>query len=237
MPAFVTSTYIKKGLFMLLLCALTGLVLNSNSLFAALNQNWIDLHIRNDGLRGVFHFLVIGSLVTSVGCPRQLVAFLGGYAFGFLEGSLLSTLSVGISCILAVLFARTLIRPIVNRLYPGKAIVLNRFLSSRPIVKTIVIRLFPLGNNLVTNLVAGTTSVKMPHFLIGSLTGYFPQMAIFALMGSGILVISAWKIALSVILFLISSALSVWLYREYRGLPALENNPGGNIEHSSKSAR
>lgn len=233
--SFVSSSFFQKGLILLLLCAVFGLALNSSPIFEALNQNWIDLHIRNDGLRGVVFFLAIGALLTSIGCPRQLVAFLGGYAFGFLEGFLLSTLCIGVSCIFILLLARKLVRPFVDRMYQEKAIALNRFLSHRPIVKTIIIRLLPFGNNLVTNMIAGVTTVKASHFLLGSLAGYLPQMVIFALMGSGVLVISAWKIALSVVLFTISSVLSLWLYREYRDSRLLENVLVENNSPLSKS--
>ena len=41
-------------------------------------------------------------------------------------------------------------------------------------------------------------------------------MIIFALAGSGVEVQSAWKISLSVILFLISTVLSAKLYRQYK---------------------
>ena len=200
----------------LILSGLVGLVLSSSSMFETFNQQWIDLHIRNNGLQGVLYFTLIGGLVTAIGCPRQLVAFLGGYAFGAVNGALLSTLGVGMGCVLSLFFARIVIRPLVNRRFPHRVIKFNNFLSVRPVIKTIVIRLLPMGNNLVTNLIAGVTAVKARYFVLGSLIGYVPQMAIFALMGKGVVVMSVWKIGLSVVLFFISGALSVRLYREYQ---------------------
>ena len=217
----------------LLLCGLFGWVISSNSMFESLNEQWIDLHIRNNGLLGVLYFMLIAALVTAIGCPRQLVAFLGGYAFGAVNGALLSTLGVGMGCVLSLFFARIVIRPFVNRRFPNRIIKFNDFLSVRPVVKTIVIRLLPLGNNLVTNLIAGVTAVKARYFVLGSLIGYVPQMAIFALMGKGVVVMSVWKIGLSIVLFIISSALSVRLYREYRAVQLLGR---GQIEDSALAA-
>jgi len=217
----------------LLLCGLFGWVLSSNSMFESLNEQWIDLHIRNNGPQGVVYFMLIGALVTAIGCPRQLVAFLGGYAFGAVNGALLSTLGVGMGCVLSLFFARIVIRPFVNRRFPNRIIKINDFLSVRPVVKTIVIRLLPLGNNLVTNLIAGVTAVKARYFVLGSLIGYIPQMAIFALMGKGVVVMSVWKIGLSIVLFIISSALSVRLYREYRAVQLLGR---GQVEDSALAA-
>jgi uncharacterized membrane protein YdjX (TVP38/TMEM64 family) len=219
--SFVYSRYFRNGLVFLLLSGLFGLLLSSHSMFESLNQQWIDLHIRNNGLRGMLYFMLIGALVTSIGCPRQLVAFLGGYAFGFVDGALLSTLGVGVGCVISLFFARIVIRPFVNRRFPHRVVKINHFLSVNPVVKTIVIRLLPIGNNLVTNLIVGVTAVKARYFVIGSLIGYFPQMAIFALMGKGVVIMSAWKIGLSILLFFISSSLSVRLYRQYKAVELL----------------
>ena len=231
--SFIASRYFRKGLLFLLLCGLFGWVISSNSMFESLNEQWIDLHIRNNGLLGVLYFMLIAALVTAIGCPRQLVAFLGGYAFGFVNGALLSTLGVGMGCVLSLFFARIVIRPFVNRRFPNRIIKFNDFLSLRPVVKTIVIRLLPLGNNLVTNLIAGVTAVKARYFVLGSVIGYLPQMAIFALMGKGVVVMSVWKIGLSIVLFIISSALSVRLYREYRAVQLLGR---GQVEDSALAA-
>ena len=231
--SFIASRYFRKGLLFLLLCGLFGWVLSSNSMFESLNEQRIDLHIRNNGLQGVVYFMLIGALVTAIGCPRQLVAFLGGYAFGAVNGALLSTLGVGMGCVLSLFFARIVIRPFVNRRFPQRVIKINDFLSVRPVVKTIVIRLLPIGNNLVTNLIAGVTAVKARYFVLGSLIGYIPQMAIFALMGKGVVVMSVWKIGLSIVLFIISSALSVRLYREYRAAQLLGR---GQVEDRALAA-
>jgi len=228
--SFIYSGFFRKGLLFLILSGLVGLVLSSSSMFETFNQQWIDLHIRNNGLQGVLYFTLIGGLVTAIGCPRQLVAFLGGYAFGAVNGALLSTLGVGMGCVLSLFFARIVIRPFVNRRFPQRVIKFNNFLSVRPVIKTIVIRLLPMGNNLVTNLIAGVTAVKARHFVLGSLIGYIPQMAIFALMGKGVVVLSVWKIGSSIVLFFISSALSVRLYREYRAAQLLGR---GQVEDST----
>ena len=53
--------------------------------------------------------------------------------------------------------------------------------------------------------------------------GYIPQMAIFALMGKGIVVQSYWKIALSVGLLGVSALLSIYLYKQFKA-GALNND-------------
>lgn len=207
---------IKKALLAAGFFVVLGVIFSSHSLFESFNQQWIDAHIRHNGVTGVLYFMAIGLVATALGSPRQVIAFLGGYTFGIVNGTILSTLAAAAGCALCFYFARKAARPWVKRLYPDKISKVNHFLHARPFSKTIVIRLLPVGSNVVTNLVAGVTDIKARYFISGSLLGYLPQMAIFALMGKGIVVLSAWKIALSVLLFIISSLLGLRLYRQYK---------------------
>ena len=81
---------------------------------------------------------------------------------------------------------------------------------------TLLIRLLPLGSNLVTNLVAGVSSVRATAFITGSMVGYVPQTIIFALLGSGISLEPELRITLSAVLFVLSGALGYYLYRRYK---------------------
>lgn len=213
---------VKSKLLVVILFISMGLLVSTHSSFESFNENWIDQQVRNNGWQGILYFVGFGVVFSLVGGPRQLVAFLGGYAFGFVNGTLLSTLAITFSCLLSFSLARYLGREFFNRKFSKKVQSVNRFLAVNPVSKTIIIRLLPIGNNLITNMVGGLTQVKARSFVLGSSIGYIPQMAIFALMGKGIVVQSFWKISISVILFLVSSIWSVYLYRNYRRQRALE---------------
>ena len=204
--SLLSSKVLQKGLLFLLVCALLGGLISTLPLFDTFNRHWIDSTIRNNGLLGAM----------AIGCPRQVMAFLGGYAFGFMQGMTLSVAGAVIGCMLTFFVSRLLLRPLIKRRYAQRIHRINDFLQDQPISKTIVIRLLPVGNNLLTNLLAGVTNVKGRHFLLGSGIGYIPQMAVFALMGKGIVVLSIWKIALSIVLFCFSTALSVRLFKQYK---------------------
>lgn len=219
----IRKKWLRQSVILLCVCLLLGAILNNPFLFDMLNVNWVDVNIRNAGLNGMLHFVVIGTIACVIGVPRQLVAFLGGYAFGFVMGAILATLTAGLGCILSLYFSRLVVRDYVKHKFPKKIANIDRFISTQPITKTIIIRLLPVGNNLITNLAAGISGVSSLHFLIGSLVGYFPQMAIFALMGKGVIVLSVWKIGLSITLFVISSLLSIRLYRQYKATRLLDD--------------
>ncbi|WP_438865418.1 TVP38/TMEM64 family protein [Neptunicella sp.] len=213
---------LKRGAIFVGCVLLFGYLLSHSNLFASLNKDWIDLHIRNNGLFGIGYFILIASVATAFGAPRQLLAFLGGYAFGFVNGSILSTLAATLGCAITFHTARYLVRPLIKRKYSHKTQRVNDFLCEQPILKTVIIRLLPVGSNVVTNLVAGVTNIKARYFISGSALGYLPQMLVFALMGKGVVVLSGWKISVSIILFVISSFLSLRLYKQYKAARQLD---------------
>ena len=84
--------------------------------------------------------------------------------------------------------------------------------------KTLMIRLMPVGSNLLTNLFAGAANIDFKRFLLGSLLGYIPQTLVFVLVGSGIGLAQSEKLIISGLLFVIASAIGVHLYRSQRNL-------------------
>ena len=206
------KTVVKALLFLFSIIGIGILIALFSDKFA-LNEGWIDQNVRNNGFNGIFYFVVLSALTMACGLPRQLSAFFGGYAFGLVGGTLLSCLAATLGCVISFYFARLLAKPYVTHKFPSKVLKVNRFFSQNVFTKTIIVRLLPVGSNLVMNLVAGVTQIKALDFIAGSAVGYVPQMAIFALAGSGVTVLSIWKIILSVALLLISTLLSIHLYR------------------------
>jgi uncharacterized membrane protein YdjX (TVP38/TMEM64 family) len=208
--------YVVKGLPVLVSLVAIGFLVKFSGLGNLLDESWIDSAVRGRGLAGEMLFLGVGAAATAVGMPRQVVAFMAGYAFGFVQGSLLGTLASLLGCALAFYYARLLGRGLVARRFAGKVGKMDAFIRDNPFSMTMLIRLLPVGSNLVTNLAAGVTSVAFMPFLLGSGLGYLPQNAIFALVGSGIDVDPVWRIGLGVLLFAISGILGVVLYRRMR---------------------
>jgi len=85
----MTLRYIVRGLLVILALVTVGYLLKD-----VLDQQWIDAQIRDQGARGELLFVVVCSLLGSIGLARQLIAFLGGYAFGVVWGFTLAMLAV-----------------------------------------------------------------------------------------------------------------------------------------------
>lgn len=216
-----------KGLVMLTTLALLGFLASHFQLGDMLTQHWVDSEIRGRGWMGMGLFLAAGMLATGLGFPRQVMAFLGGYAFGFLAGTALATLAALLGCIMGFLYARWLGRAFVQKRFPGRLRKLDDFLHLHPFSMTVLIRLLPVGHNASTNLLAGVSSVRALPFFAGSALGYLPQNMVFALAGSGVDLDPSLRLTLAALLFVISSLLGVWLYRRHRQELAGVNDENG----------
>jgi len=171
--------------------------------------------LQSMGLQGVLMFLGLGIVATSIGLPRQLLAFIGGYAYGVAAGlSLALAASLG-GCALTVLVSSTLLRKPVKAKFPAAIASLDRLVEHDAFIKILVLRLQPFGTNLLSNICAGFTSISLPLFLSASLLGYVPQALVFALTGSGVRVGSNAQLQLSLVLFALSVLLGFYLYRRH----------------------
>jgi uncharacterized membrane protein YdjX (TVP38/TMEM64 family) len=223
----MTSGVFFRGLIWIVSLVAVGYVIKTTGLESSIDKAWIDSDILGQGFSGELLFLGVSLLFTAIGLPRQVICFLGGYAFGLIEGTILALLATVLGCVIAFFYARMLGRDFVVSRFPGRVKNIDDFLRDNPLSMTLLIRLLPLGSNLVTNLAAGVSSVRPVPFFQGSAIGYLPQTLVFALVGSGISVDPELRIAISVILFIISGILGVSLYRKNRHGKSFDSD----IEH------
>lgn len=207
---------ILRGLAVLLSLAAIGFLVQWSGVGGMLDQGWIDREVRGKGLSGELLFLGLGMLATAVGFPRQVIAFMGGYAFGFTYGSLLGVLATVLGCVTTFVYARLFGRGLVAHRLGGRIAKVDAFVRDNPFTMTLLIRLLPVGSNVATSLAAGVSSVAALPFLLGSAVGFVPQTLVFALVGSGVSVDPVWRIGLGTVLFVVSGALGVYLYRSLR---------------------
>ncbi|MHB1187933.1 TVP38/TMEM64 family protein [Thiobacillus sp.] len=215
---------ILKGLALILSLALLGYLFNASDLGSSVNEAWIDARVRGHGVNGALLFLLMGGVFTAIGLPRQVIAFLGGYAFSVWLGMLLGALAALLGCMLSFAYARFFGKGFLRARLGERAGRFDRFIHGHPFSMTVLIRLLPVGSNLLTNLAAGISSIRPVHFFAGTLLGYLPQTLVFALVGSGVHIAPMLKLTLAIALFLVSMALGVYLYRRRRGGEALDES-------------
>ena len=165
---------------------------------------------------GAALLVVAGGALTAAGLPRQAVAFAGGYAFGAFPGGLLSLVAQMLGCTLDYVAAHTIAGAWAARRLAalgGRPARLRRLLHAHPFTATLTLRLLPVGSNVVLNLVAGVAAIPPGAFLAGSVLGYMPQTAIFALLGAGVQVGRTTELFIGGLLFAASAGLGLVLVR------------------------
>ncbi len=212
----MTPKVLFRGLIMIGLLVAFGFLLKSSGLGEVIDKDWIDVHVRNNGLDGQLLFVGAAAALAAVGFPRQIISFLAGYAFGLNFGVALALAACGIGCTLSFFFARFIGRDWVKSKFPRRLEKADQFFSANTFSTTLLIRFMPVGSNIVTNLVAGVSGAKALSFIGGSTLGYIPQTVIFALLGSGFNLDPEIRITLSVALFVGSVIMGVYLYRKYK---------------------
>ncbi len=168
------------------------------------------------GVQGPVMFLAVATLLTAIGLPRQIPAFVAGYAFGTWSGVAIALLSQLIACGVDFIWARAVARDFVKRRFGQRLKRIDAALAARPFMTTLTFRLMPVGSNILLNLVAGLSSVRALPFLAASLIGFIPQTIIFALLGRGSAPDHTSILAVGATMFALSAGLGIYLFRRYR---------------------
>ncbi|MCM0613875.1 VTT domain-containing protein [Marinobacter sediminum] len=191
----------------------------------AISQGWLDLladqkhlasYLHSHGVMGVVLIATGGAVYSGLGAPRQLLAFVFGFAMGFSTGTIFSTLVTTLGAAACFYTARFLLRPTLLKRFERRMTAFDRTIALDPLLKIMLIRLLPVGSNLLTNLLAGASGIRVLPFLVGSTLGYLPQMLIFALAGAGIGNANQYPLLLGAALFVVVAMIAATLYRNRR---------------------
>ena len=219
------TRFIFRGLLVIVLLVVLAWLVQD-----VLDKGRVDALVGERGVTGMLLFVSVCVLLGSIGLSRQVIAFLGGYAFGFSNGFILSMLAVVGACITTYTLSRGVLQRFLSGRLPARVQRIDRFLHDNTFSMAMLLRLLPLGSNWVINIAAGASSVRVVPFLLGSALGYIPQMVIFSLVGSGTRVSQFWQVAIAMALFVVAAVIGMALYRSVlRGRrldAALDRDPG-----------
>lgn len=179
-------------------------------------QNELTAALAEGGVRGQGVFLLLATFLTAIGLPRQIPAFAAGYAFGPWYGSAIAIVAQTLACSLDFIWARAIGQAFVRRRFGKRLTKIDAALCSHPFTATLTLRLMPVGSNILLNLAAGLTSVRLLPFLAASTIGFIPQTVIFSLLGQGSAPSHLHLLLLGGGMFAISTALGLFLLRRVR---------------------
>jgi uncharacterized membrane protein YdjX (TVP38/TMEM64 family) len=156
---------------------------------------------------------ILGSVIyTALGGPRQVLALSCGVLFGGLNGALIGTLLTGLGAVVTMVAVQRLSLVWVRKRYERKIALIKAVLAEDTWIWVCVIRLMPVGSNLVTNIAAALSDLRLSSVFFGSLPGYLPQMLIFSFAGAGFALHDGSKLWISLGLLICSTALGLYLY-------------------------
>ncbi|HTH15674.1 MAG TPA: VTT domain-containing protein [Magnetospirillum sp.] len=216
-----------RGLVLIATMVAVGWLLEVVGLKSMLDTAWVDHQVRGHGLNGEALFLLVGLVAIALGLPRQAIAFGAGYAFGLWQGMGLALLATVLGSIFTFYYARFIGREALTKRFPHRIARIDSFLAGNELSMAMILRLSPVSNNLVANIAAGVSGVRVVPFFLGSLVGYLPQTVVFALAGAGFELDKTVTWSLSAVLFIASTILGIWLWRRTRAAKGLPEEDEG----------
>lgn len=206
------ETGVRTTLFLALL-ALGGWAMHAGMFAAVLDRDAFVSALQAGNWQIVPVWVLAGSVFTALGGPRQMLALVAGFAFGGLTGALYSTLVTLLGCLITMGVSRALLADLIVARYPQRVASLQALFAWHGWLSIAMIRFFPVGSNVLTNLLAGAARLGVVSMLAGSFIGYLPQMLVFSFAGAGMGGVGAEQWWLSAALFVVSSIIAVALYR------------------------
>ncbi|RDV26764.1 DedA family protein [Alteromonas aestuariivivens] len=177
------------------------------------DSTWLSQYAKSAGGWTILASVGAMTVLLCIGLPRQVVGFVCGLWMGTAMGMALATFVSGLACALTYALARFWLSDWIAHRYSRRAESWQRWLTTDTFFKVLVIRLLPVGSNLVTNLLAGSLRVPPVAFVTASVIGYVPQTLIFALAGQGIAISSGGHLVASLVLFALATAVGIFLAR------------------------
>jgi uncharacterized membrane protein YdjX (TVP38/TMEM64 family) len=187
---------------------------------ASTAQGTLERLVSEGGIRGPAMFLVLSTTLIALGLPRQIPAFVAGYAFGIWYGVGIALVTQVMACTADFIWARAVGRAFVQRRFGRLLGKFDAMLAAQPFMATLTLRLMPVGSNILLNLAAGLSSIRALPFLAASAIGFIPQTIVFALIGRGSAPSHTHVLALGIAMFALSATLGVLLLRRTRAITA-----------------
>jgi len=198
--------------FILLLLSIVFIVVKTPSSYWQ-QAEYIGAYLQSTGAVGLVVMLLMASVCIAVGLPRQLFAFVFGFAYGLSAGFFLGVLSAIAGCVITYTVVRYWLSQRFERRYPHAKANLAALVKKDAFLKIVILRLQPLGTNLISNICAGLVPIQATTFFTASAIGFAPYSLVFAMLGSGVRLGSATQMWVSLALLSISMLLALVVYK------------------------
>ena len=152
-----------------------------------LQPDRIRLLVAQSGWWGYAALLALGACLPIALMPRWPFAVLSGFTYGLGGGVLLASLSGLLGAALHYGLAKALLSRREREAIESKPWFRTLQSTPQPFLAITAVRLFPLSNFAVTNLVCGLLRIPLGCYLGASVIGMLPSTVVYVMAGSGAL--------------------------------------------------
>lgn len=162
----------------IVVCALTPI----KDLFS---EQILAREVKSVGPYGGLFFVLVFTIVTSLGFPGNVMTVIGGALFGFVWGTVWSSIGATLGAIGAFLLGRYLLHDWAEHCF-GHHPLLQRLKSSikqQPFNFVLAVRFTPISPFSLVNFLFGLTPVDLRTYSLGTFLGIIPSTIAYAWIG------------------------------------------------------
>lgn len=172
-------------------------------------------YVKTFGVLAPLIYIVMFSLVPLTFFPDSVLAISAGLIFGFSKGYIYTTIGALIGASIAFFIARYLGKEIIKRKSSDKLEKIERLIEKNGFYIIFLLRLIPLFPFDVISYGAGITNVKYKDFILATLFGTIPGIAVFTNIGATSLNIKSTSFYISIALLVLLFTVSIFLKNKF----------------------
>jgi uncharacterized membrane protein YdjX (TVP38/TMEM64 family) len=205
------KTYAKGIKYVSLAAATVAALYFLNRLQVFKNHSTQDIKLFLDslGLLAPVVYIVLFTFVPLTFFPDSVLAIAGGMAFGLVKGSLLTIIGALGGGSVAFFITRYLGQEAIKRFVKKDLSILGKHTEEKGFLVVLILRLIPLVPFDVISYSAGLSKIKYKDFLLATLIGIIPGVAVFSNIGDKSLEVGSFGFYLSIALLIILLVASV----------------------------
>lgn len=174
-------------------------------------------HLRNRfrgaGWQDELSFVAAAAIVNALGVPRLWISIVAGTLFGAVFGTFLALVASVIGASIDFYIGRYVLRGPIKRQLPPRLRRWYKLFNKNGFQGVLYIRLFPLANATISNLIGGASKISYGTFLAATIIGFIPLTIIFAVFGSSAAKQSGMQLVIGILLFALTVAANYWWRR------------------------
>lgn len=160
-------------------------------------------------------YIVMFAIVPLTFFPDSILAISSGLIFGFYKGYIYTTIGALLGGSIAFFLARYIGYDLLKKISNDKLSKIEKLINANGFYIIFLLRLIPLFPFDIISYGAGLTSVDYKQFLLATLLGTIPGIAVFTNIGASTLDISGTSFYISIAMLILLFAISILLKKKF----------------------